>query len=97
MWLVVNVETSDASNSLPTPLPGRAASLQMMESSDFFCRTNSWTRRSGVPIPMKPPIMILAPLGIMATACSAETAFIESFPILVWTPAIEAERRKVGY
>ena len=76
MWLAVSVETSDASNSLPTPLPGTAASLLMMESSDFLCLTSSSSSRSGVPTPMKPPTMTVAPLGIMATASSAETAFI---------------------
>jgi hypothetical protein len=76
MWLVVSVETSAASNNFPTPLPGTAASLLMMESSDFLCLTNSSSRRSGVPTPMNPPTMTVAPLGIMAMASAAETAFI---------------------
>ena len=76
MWLVVNVETSDASNSFPTPLPGTAASLLMMESSDFLCLTNSSSSRSGVPTPMNPPTITVAPLGILAMASSTETAFI---------------------
>ena len=76
MWLVVSVETSDASNSFPTPLPGTAASLLMMESSDFLCLTSSSSSRSGVPTPMNPPTITVAPLGILATASSTETAFI---------------------
>jgi hypothetical protein len=35
-------------------------------------RTNSSMRRSGVPTPMNPPIIRLAPSGMMATDCSAE-------------------------
>ena len=81
MWLVVSVETSAASNSFPTPLPGTAASLLMMESSDFLCLTISSSSRSGVPTPMNPPTMTVAPLGIMATASSTETAFIGSSEI----------------
>ena len=76
MWLAVRVDTSVASNSLTTPLPGRPASLQITVNSDLFCLTNSSTRRSGVPTPMNPPTMTVAPLGIMATASSAETLFI---------------------
>src|SRR5258707_4930518 len=76
MWLVVSVETSAASNNFPTPLPGTAASLQMIDSSDFLCLTTSSSRRSGVPTPMNPPTMTLAPLGIMATASSTEMDFL---------------------
>ena len=76
MWLAVSVETSDASNNFPTPLPGTAASLLMMESSDFLCLTSSSSSRSGVPTPMNPPTITVAPLGILATASSTETAFI---------------------
>src|SRR5262249_19731524 len=38
---------------------------------------------SGVPTPMKPPIMTVAPLGIIATASSAETGFMLATPDLV--------------
>src|SRR3954447_16698227 len=69
-------DTCMLSTSLPTPLPGIAASLQMSARFDFFCRTNSSSKRSGVPTPMKPPTMMHAPFGIIATASSTETAFI---------------------
>src|SRR3954463_6880270 len=69
-------DTCAPSNNLPTPFPGVAASLLIKERPDFFCRTNSSSRRSGVPTPMKPPTMMLAPAGIIATASSTETALM---------------------
>src|SRR5262249_24073515 len=53
---------------------GVAVSLAMMVRSRFFCRTISSIARSGVPTAMNPPIMMLAPSGIMATDCWTETA-----------------------
>src|SRR6516164_4882327 len=82
IWLAVKVDTSEASISFPTPLPGTAASLQTSESSDLCCRTSSSSSRSGVPTPMKPPTITLAPLGIIATASSAETVLILPAPII---------------
>src|SRR3954454_1710804 len=76
MWLAVSVETSDASNSFPTPCPTSAASLLMMESSDLPCLTSSSNSRSGVPTPMNPPTITLAPFGIIAMASSADTLFM---------------------
>jgi hypothetical protein len=93
IWLVVSVETSDASNSFPIPLPGKAASLLMMESSDLLCLTNSSSSRSGVPTPMNPPTITVAPLGIMATASSTETTIIEDSEIVC---ACRRERRWSG-
>src|SRR6516162_1338537 len=85
IWLAVNVDTSEASISFPTPLPGTAASLQTSESSDLCCRTSSSSSRSGVPTPMKPPTISLVPLGIIATASSAETVLILPAPIIAQT------------
>ena len=76
IWVPIMRDTCAPSNNLPTPLPGVAASLLIRERPDFFCRTNSSSRRSGVPTPMKPPTMMLAPSGIIATASSAETALM---------------------
>src|ERR1700722_12353618 len=67
---------SPASTSFPMPFPGTPASLAMMERWDLRCRTNSSSSRSGAPTPMNPPIMTLAPSGILATASSTGTTLI---------------------
>src|SRR3954469_23277091 len=76
-------DTCSPSNNLPTPFPGVAASLLIRVRPDFFCRTSSSSRRSGVPTPMKPPTMMLAPFGIMATASSTETDFMIGLRLLI--------------
>ncbi|MBB4422244.1 hypothetical protein GGD66_000770 [Bradyrhizobium sp. CIR48] len=58
-----------------------AASLQIAENPVFCCRTISSSKRSGVPIPMKPPTITLAPAGIIATASSTATAFMGGTPV----------------
>ena len=49
-------------------MPGVAVSLAMTVRSRLPWRTSSSISRSGVPTPMKPPIIRLAPSGIIATA-----------------------------
>src|SRR5262249_34252389 len=51
-----------------------AVSLAITVRSRFCCRTISSITRSGVPTPMKPPIIRLAPSGISATA--SESAMV---------------------
>ena len=97
MWLAVRVDTSAASNSFPTPLPGRPASLQITVSSDLFCLTNSSTRRSGVPTAMNSPTIIVAPLGIIATASSTETLLMLTAPMVTAANGLALRYRpKVG-
>src|SRR6201993_3153970 len=74
-------DTCAPSNNLPTPLPGVAASLLIRARLDFFCRTSSSSNRSGVPTPIKPPTMMVAPSGIIAMASSAETDFMLEAPV----------------
>src|SRR6185437_5587666 len=94
IWLAVMVATSEASNSFPMPRPGTAASLAMIVSSLFFCRTSSSRSRSGVPTPMKPPIMMVAPFGIIATASSAEMFFMSEDSVLAWHSTGATVRRR---
>ena len=68
MWLAIAFPTSPAATSLPMPFAGEAVSFAITTKSRFLWRTSSSITRSGVPVPMKPPIMRLAPLGIIATA-----------------------------
>ena len=67
MWLTMALRSSLASTSLPMPLPGVAVSLAITVRSRLFWRTISSMTRSGVPTAMNPPIIRLAPSGIMAT------------------------------
>src|SRR5215212_9401343 len=76
MWLTITWRSSPASISLPMPIPGAAVSLAMTVRSLFFCRTISSTTGSGVPTPMKPPIIRVAPAGIIATASWRVIVFI---------------------
>src|SRR5262245_20568778 len=80
MWLAIVLERRPAPTSLPMPLPGTAVSFAMTIRLRLPCRTSSSTRRSGVPTPMNPPIMRLAPSGIMATASSTGTVFMSERP-----------------
>ena len=76
IWLAISDDTSPASTSLPMPLPGEQASLAMTLRPDLRWRTTSSITRSGVPTPMKPPIIRRAPSGISATASATDIAFI---------------------
>src|SRR3954454_24175125 len=52
--------------------------------------------RSGVPIPMNPPIMRLAPSGMTETDCSRETVCIVKHPsaeLLRGPAAVDRQRR----
>src|SRR3974377_25082 len=69
-----------APQTLPIPCPGIAVSLAITVRSRLFWRTISSIRRSGVPTAMNPPIMRLAPFGIMATEFSRETVW------MCWAP-----------
>ena len=53
---------------------------QRKTGSSAACTTSS-SRRSGVPTPMNPPTMMLAPSGIIATASSTETALMIETPV----------------
>ena len=70
--------------SLPMPMPGEAVSLAITVRSRFSCRTSSSISASGVPTPMKPPIIRVAPFGIRATASSSGIAFISELRLRVW-------------
>jgi hypothetical protein len=59
-------------DELADPLPGAAVSLAITVRSRLFWRTISSITRSGVPTAMKPPIIRLAPSGIIATDWSRE-------------------------
>src|SRR5215813_3251196 len=61
MWLTIARRTSPALMSLPMPTPGIAVSLAITVSPPVPRRTSSSMRRSGVPTPMKPPIITEAP------------------------------------
>src|SRR5262245_45630950 len=76
IWLAIVFERRPALTSLPMPLPGTAVSLALTTRLRFPWRTSSSTRRSGVATPMHPPVMRLAPSGIMATASSAAMVFM---------------------
>ena len=67
MWLTIALRSSLASTSLPIPSPGAAVSLAITVRSRLPWRTISSMTRSGVPTAMNPPIIKLAPSGIMAT------------------------------
>ena len=62
--------THPASISLPIPTPGRAVSLAMTVSSRAPPATSASIMRSGMPTPMKPPIMRLDPSEIKTAAAS---------------------------
>src|SRR5262249_11568733 len=72
MWLTMTLRNSLAWTSLPIPLSGIAVSLAMTVRSRFFCRTISSMIRSGVPTPRNPPIIKIAPSGIILTDSSRE-------------------------
>jgi hypothetical protein len=78
MWLTIVRLTRSWSISFPIPRPGTAVSLAMTVRLPFFCRTSSSMTRSGVPTPMNPPTMSVAPSGIFATASAADIAFIRN-------------------
>src|SRR4051812_12358396 len=96
MWLTIALRTSLASTSLPIPWPGDAVSLAITVRSRLFCRISSSMTRTGVPIPMKPPIMTLAPSGMTETDCSRETVCIVKLPsaeLLCGPAAVDRQRR----
>src|SRR5262249_47361664 len=68
MWLATVRLTNPASTSLPMPRPGSALSFAITVRLRLPWRTSSSITRSGDPTPIKPPIMRVAPSGIMATA-----------------------------
>ena len=68
MWLTMVLRMTPALTSLPMPMPGSALSLAITVRPRFLWRTSSSTSRSGVPTPMKPPIITLAPSGMSSTA-----------------------------
>ena len=62
--------TAPAPMSIPMPTPGRAVSSAMAVRVRTPRATRASIVRFGVPTPMKPPIMIVAPSGTSAaTAC----------------------------
>ena len=63
----------------PMPRPGIALSLAMTVRRRLPWRTSSSINRSGVPTPIKPPIIRLAPSGIRSTASLRARAFIVRF------------------
>ena len=73
---MIALRTAPAVTSLPMPRPGVAVSFAITVSSRLPWRASSSTTRCGVPTPMKPPIMRLAPSGIMATESSRLTVFM---------------------
>jgi hypothetical protein len=68
--------TAPALMSLPMPMPGSALSFAITVRLRLPWRTSSSTRRSGVPTPMNPPIITVAPSGIIATASFKRMVFI---------------------
>ena len=80
MWLAMVRLTSPASTSLPMPRPGSALSFAITVRSRLPWRTSSSITRSGVPTPMNPPIMSVAPSGIIATASFTETVCMAGCP-----------------
>ena len=81
IWLTIALRTSLAPMSLPIPRPGMAVSLAMTVRLRFFCRTISSMTLSGVPTAMNPPIIRLAPSGIIATDCSREIVCMVDVPV----------------
>src|SRR5206468_1913065 len=86
--------------------PGEAVSLAMTVRSCFSCRTSASISASGVPTPMKPPIMRVAPFGIRATASSSgidfivESLWVHSPPLAAHVQAMisdDAKRQGQGY
>ena len=67
-----------APTSLPMPMPGEAVSLAITVRSRLPCRTSSSISGSGVPQAMKPPIIRVAPSGIMATISLTGIVFMLS-------------------
>src|SRR6187431_201149 len=92
MWLTIALASAPALTSLPIPTPGSAVSLAITVSRRLPCRTISSTIRSGVPTPMKPPIIRLAPSGIFATASATLVVRIEP-PLLGEPRPVDRQRR----
>src|SRR5262249_57552841 len=61
------------------PRPGIAVSFAITVRFFFPWRTSSSITRSGVPTAMKPPIISVAPSGIMVTASSTEIVLMCGF------------------
>src|SRR5437773_906204 len=61
--------------SLPMPTPGMAVSFAITVRFPVPRRTSSSMTRSGVPTPMKPPIITLAPSGISDAASPSPMVF----------------------
>ena len=76
MWLAIVRLTKPLLTSFPMPRPGIAVSFAMTVRFFFPWRTSSSMMRSGVPTPMKPPIMSVAPSEIIVTASSTGTVFM---------------------
>src|SRR5271157_3742687 len=74
MWETTARATHPASISRPTPTPGRAVSLPIIVSLQALRSTRASTNRIGVPTPIKPPNITVAPSGIKRAASAAEIA-----------------------
>ena len=96
MWLTIALRTSLAAMSLPMPLPGHRGvvgdhgEIALVLAHDLVDRP-----ARAFPRAMKPPIIRLAPSGIMATDCSRETVCMcpASRPLLRGPAAIDRQRR----
>src|SRR5438034_2467366 len=75
MWLTIARRTSPARMSLPMPTPGMAVSFAITVRFPVPRRTSSSMTRSGVPTPMKPPIITLARSGISDAASPSPMVF----------------------
>src|SRR5437762_10757401 len=92
IWLAIALRTRFALTSLPMPTPGSAVSLPITVRSRLRCLTNSSTMYSGVPTPMNPPTMRLAPSGMRATASSSVMVRIGRFRLLREPAAVDRHR-----
>ena len=80
MWLAIGAADQPGIDQLADAPPGSALSLAITVRLRLPWRTSSSIRRSGVPTPMKPPIMRVAPSGIIATASCTETVCMAGCP-----------------
>jgi hypothetical protein len=74
--VAVVLEISPALTSFPMPLDGAAVSFATTKRSSFPWACELVNDPLGVPTPINPPIMTLAPWGIMSTASSIVTLFM---------------------
>ena len=81
MWLTTALLTAFALTSFPTPIPGFAVSFAIMVRFFFRWCTSSSMTSSGLPMPINPPTIKVAPSGIISTACS-------SFMVRIFVPPL---------